>query len=291
MVHDAVNGPTFTVGANTYTAPAGTTGSAPLRSAVFAPSDSAGDVNRDGDTTDRWGVLYDPATHDIRVDTNANLDFTDDLAMQPYGSSFQIGHFGTDNPATDVAEQVPFTVELEGQRAGPTGGPTTSSASTSPRPSTAPTSPASPPPRPLRRGDERRGSGRQAGRRPRLLSDSCSNAALTDGLVELVTNRHVDVVNISIGGLPALNDGNNARVELYNRLIHDYGVQIVLSAGNSGPGINTIGDPGLADRPSRSAASVTKETWPSNYNSVSRPTTSCSTSPRAARARTAGAIR
>lgn len=39
----------------------------------------------------------------------------------------------------------------------------------------------------------------------------CTNAALTDGVVDLVVNRGVDVVNISIGGLPALNDANNAR--------------------------------------------------------------------------------
>ena len=51
---------------------------------------------------------------------------------------------------------------------------------------------------------------------------------------------------MSIGGLPALNDGNNARAALYNRLINDYGVQMFISAGNSGPGVNTIGDPSVA---------------------------------------------
>ena len=45
-----------------------------------------------------------------------------------------------------------------------------------------------------------------------------------------------DVVNISIGGLPALNDGNNARAELYNRTIDEYNVQMFISAGNSGAG-------------------------------------------------------
>ena len=29
-------------------------------------------------------------------------------------------------------------------------------------------------------------------------------------------NRGVDIINMSIGGLPALNDGDNARAELYN---------------------------------------------------------------------------
>ena len=89
-------------------------------------------------------------------------------------------------------------------------------------------------------------------------------------MVELVTNRHVDVVNMSIGGLPALNDGNNARAELYNRLIDDYGVQIVLSAGNSGPGLNTVGDPAVVDNAISAAASISKETWLANYGSVTR---------------------
>ena len=74
----------------------------------------------------------------------------------------------------------------------------------------------------------------------------CTFAALTDGMVDLVVNRGVDVVNMSIGGLPALNDGANARAQLYNTLIRDFGVQLFISAGNSGPGVNTIGDPSVA---------------------------------------------
>ena len=73
----------------------------------------------------------------------------------------------------------------------------------------------------------------------------CTVVALTDGMVDLVENRGVDVVNMSIGGLPALNDANNARARLYDSLIAG-GVQLVISAGNSGPGINTIGDPSVA---------------------------------------------
>ena len=53
---------------------------------------------------------------------------------------------------------------------------------------------------------------------------------------------------MSIGGLPALNDGNNARAELYNRLIEQSNVQMFISAGNSGPGVNTVGDPSSATR-------------------------------------------
>ncbi|NUP22800.1 MAG: S8 family serine peptidase, partial [Streptomyces sp.] len=96
----------------------------------------------------------------------------------------------------------------------------------------------------------------------------CTNVALTEGMIDLVTNRGVDIVNMSIGGLPALNDGNNARAELYTRLIDTYGVQLVISAGNSGPGANTIGDPALAAKVISVGATISKETWAANYGSA-----------------------
>src|SRR5690606_22013196 len=96
----------------------------------------------------------------------------------------------------------------------------------------------------------------------------CTNVALTARMIDLGASRGVDIVNMSIGGLPALNDGNNARAELYSRLIDTYGVQIVISAGNSGPGANTIGDPALADKVISVGASVSRETWAANYGSV-----------------------
>src|SRR6185503_3768635 len=56
-------------------------------------------------------------------------------------------------------------------------------------------------------------------------SGGCTNIALTEGMTDLVVNHHVDVVNMSIGGLGALNDGASARDQLYKRLIDTYGVQ------------------------------------------------------------------
>ena len=63
----------------------------------------------------------------------------------------------------------------------------------------------------------------------------CTAVALTDGMVDLVENRGADVVNMSIGGLPALNDGNNARARLYDVLI-DGGVQLDDLGGQQRPG-------------------------------------------------------
>uniref|UniRef100_UPI003D71BE8A PPC domain-containing protein n=1 Tax=Actinacidiphila sp. bgisy167 TaxID=3413797 RepID=UPI003D71BE8A len=49
--------------------------------------------------------------------------------------------------------------------------------------------------------------------------------------------------------------------------IDEYGVQLVIAAGNSGPGANTIGDPGLADKVLSVGATISKETWAANYGS------------------------
>ena len=95
----------------------------------------------------------------------------------------------------------------------------------------------------------------------------CTAAALTDGMAELAANRGVDVINMSIGGLPALNDGNNARAALYNRIIDELGVQLVISAGNSGNALNTIGDPSVATDVISVGASISKATWKANYGS------------------------
>lgn len=99
-------------------------------------------------------------------------------------------------------------------------------------------------------------------------SNGCSSAALTDGMVDLATNYHVDVVNLSIGSSPALNDGQSAMALLYNRLIDTTGVQIVSSAGNSGTATNSVGDPSSADKVISVGASVSKETWWADYGSV-----------------------
>ena len=43
---------------------------------------------------------------------------------------------------------------------------------------------------------------------------------------------------------------------LYDRLIEQFNVQIVISAGNSGAGLNTVGDPSVAGKSPEELASV-----------------------------------
>ncbi|MEU8240592.1 S8 family serine peptidase [Actinoplanes missouriensis] len=275
----SVSGPTFTYNGATWTAPAGTYQVNRFVEAITADSEPAGDVNRDGDTTDQWGVLYDPVSHDIRVDTNQNFDFTDDAVMRPYKEKYDVGYFGTDNPATAIAERMPFVVEYRED--------------VSLKPYNDPSLPATADfvnigivegmhgshVAGITAGNDLFGNANLDGQAPgaKIVSarscswgGGCTAASLTTGMSDLVINRGVDVINVSIGGLPGLNDGNNARARLYDELIDTYGVQIVISAGNSGPGTNTIGDPSVATDVISVAAAISKETWLANYGSVTR---------------------
>jgi len=272
----SVSGPTFGYNGRTWTAPAGSYQVSTFLESYTVGGDAAGDANRDGDTTDSWGMLYDAAAGTVRVDLNNNQDFTDDTPMKPYKDGFQVGYFGTDDPKTDVVERQPFVVEIRkdvpmdpygGDWVGKTAdfvnvGVIESEHGTHVAGITAANGLF---------GGKMSGAAPGAkivSSRACTWSGGCTNVALTEGMIDLVTERGVDIVNMSIGGLPALNDGNNARAELYTRLIDTYGVQLVISAGHSGPGANTIGDPALADKVISVGASVSRDTWAANYGSV-----------------------
>ncbi|MEV8424286.1 S8 family serine peptidase [Streptomyces niveus] len=265
-----VKGPSFTVNNRTYTAPAGD-----YKFNLFAESatrggDMAGDLNRDGDTTDVWAMLYDPGTRTVRIDLDNDGKFTNDTVMKPYKNGFQVGYFGEDDPKTEIVERIPFVIEVRQDVVNNSGvksdyvniGVIEGSHGTHVAGITAANSLF---------GGKMNGAAPGAklvSSRACTWSGGCTNIALTEGMADLVIDRGVDIVNMSIGGLPALNDGNNARAELYTRLIDTYGVQLVISAGNSGPGLNTIGDPSVADKVISVGASISKETWAANYGSV-----------------------
>ncbi|MFF4560770.1 S8 family serine peptidase [Streptomyces sp. NPDC001435] len=272
----AVSGPSFSYGGRTWTAPAGSYQISTFKESYTTGGDAAGDANRDGDTTDSWGVLYDAAAGTVTVDLNNNYDFSDDTPMKPYKDGYQIGYFGTDNPATDVVERQPFVVQIRKDvPMDPYGGSWVGKKADFVNIGVIESE----------HGTHVAGitsanglfGGKMNGAAPgaKIVSSractwtgGCTNVALTEGMIDLVAGRGVDIVNMSIGGLPALNDGNNARAELYTRLIDTYGVQLVISAGNSGPGANTIGDPGLADKVISVGAGISRETWAANYGSA-----------------------
>ncbi|MFD4503959.1 S8 family serine peptidase [Streptomyces sp. NPDC058457] len=269
------SGPAFSIttasqGTETFKAPAGSYKFNYMYESATTGGDMKGDLNRDGDTTDAWGVLYDPASGTVRVDSNDNLDFTDDVPMKPYKDGYQIGYFGTDDPSTDVVERIPFVVEIRKDVVYNASGAKADYVNIGVIESEHGTHVAGITAANGLFGGKMNGAAPGAkivSSRACTWTGGCTNVALTEGMIDLVTNRGVDIVNMSIGGLPALNDGNNARAELYTRLIDTYGVQLVISAGNSGPGANTIGDPGLADKVISVGAAISKETWAANYGS------------------------
>ncbi|MEV5337475.1 S8 family serine peptidase [Streptomyces sp. NPDC052676] len=272
----SVAGPTFSIttsalGTETFKAPEGAYRFNYFSESATTGGDMAGDLNRDGDKTDVWGVLYDAAAGTVRVDLNDDLDFTNDEAMKPYKDGFQIGYFGTDNPATEIAERIPFVVEIRKDVVYNASGAKADYVSIGVIEGSHGTHVAGITAANGLFGGEMNGAAPGAklvSSRACTWTGGCTNVALTEGMIDLVVNRGVDIVNMSIGGLPALNDGNNARSALYTRLIDEYGVQLVISAGNSGPGTNTIGDPALSDKVISVGATISKETWAANYGSA-----------------------
>nr|WP_238598728.1 S8 family serine peptidase [Saccharothrix sp. ALI-22-I] len=263
----------FTAGGATYTAPA--TGG-PFSFGLFREtagdfglgnSETGGDINRDGDRTDAFGVLQDITTKEVRVDVDGDGDFTDQTAMIDYKYKKDVGHFGVDNPATPVLDTVAFVVQTDKSIYDAAGtawvnlGISAAAHGSHVAGITA---------------ANKMFGGKMAGAAPGaklmavkvcLSTPSCTNSGLIDGLLYAARNG-ADVINISIGGLPALNDGNNARAELYNRTIAEYNVQVFISAGNSGAGANTVGDPSVSTDAVSVGSYITKDTWLANYGSV-----------------------
>ncbi|MDR7280368.1 S8 family serine peptidase [Catenuloplanes atrovinosus] len=265
-----VSGPEFEVGGARFTAPAGRYAFNWFYESTTKSSGPAGDVNRDGDTTDAFGVLYDPETHDVRVDADRDKTFADEPVMRPYRERYDIGHFGTDDPKTEVIDRMAFTVEYREDVA--VAATRSDFVNIGIPESDHGTHVAG-----IAAGNDLMGNTAFDGAAPgaKIVSGractwggSCTYAALTDGVVDMVVNRRVDIVNMSIGGLSALNDGRNAWVLLYDRLITDYGVQLFISAGNSGPGVNTVGDPSTAGDAVSVGSTISRETWAANYGST-----------------------
>jgi subtilisin family serine protease len=256
-----VSGTSFTWDGNTYTAPA----AGSYRIGQFFEGDPrlggevGRNVNRDGDITDVFAVLWNPNSDVVWVDTNQNRNFGDDMGMRDYKANFDVNYFGVDNPATPVAERMPFVVQTEGNikmvNIGIVSGAHGSHVAG------------------IAAGNSLFG-GSMSGAAPGakivslracLFIAGCTAHALTEGMIYVAKQSNVDVINMSIGGLPALNDGNNARCLVYKRLIEQSNVQMFFSAGNSGPGMNTAGDPGLCDGVLSAGAYITDDTYLSTY--------------------------
>ena len=259
--------PTFDFDSKTFTAPAAGT----YRVGVFrenhprfggeysVASSPGGDLNRDGDETDSFYLLWNASSNQVYVDLDQDGSFADETGMTDYRVAQQVGKFGTDNPATAVKEEVPFVIQTDGKNKFVNIGIVSGAHGSHVAGIAAGNSLF---------GGEMSGAAPGAkivSSRACLFVAGCFTHALTEGMIEVAKQQNVDVINMSIGGLPALNDGNNARCHVYSRLIEQYNVQMFISIGNSGPGVNTAGDPGLCDLVMGVGASITKETYLADY--------------------------
>jgi len=225
------------------------------------------DLNRNGACGDFFAMVWRPSDNTVWVDSDGDASFAgeDSVGMHDYKTSRDVHHFGHDNPATPVQESVPFTVQpLTDPEAGlfwvnigiVSGAHGTHVTG-------------------IMAGNSLFG-GQMSGAAPGakvavvrvcLFTSGCTSHALIEGMIYVVETDQVDVVNMSIGGLPALNDGNNTRAVLYNRLIEDNNTQMFFSAGNDGAGTNTIGDPAVTSKAMAMGSYITKATWQRNYGS------------------------
>ena len=77
------------------------------------------DVNRDGNpegSSRLFAVLWDEGSGDLWVDTDQDLDFTDETLMGDYAERPGFGVFGSDDPHTAVRESVGFGVQIDRER-------------------------------------------------------------------------------------------------------------------------------------------------------------------------------
>ena len=259
-------GGSFTAGGATYSAPDGSYRFGTVDEAnPLLGGEVGNDLNRDDDKTDVYGLLWDTAADTVRVDRDADGDFVEEPALGSYTRTQESSVLGMDNPATDVVEEMPYVIQTDGQNKAVNLGIVSGAHGTHVAGITAANGMF---------GGQMSGAAPGAklvSVRVCLFVGGCTSHALIEGMAYAAKTADVDVINMSIGGLPALNDANNARALLYDRLIEQSNVQIFISAGNSGSGMNTIGDPSVASKVLSVGSSISKDTWASNYGSDSDP--------------------
>lgn len=77
------------------------------------------DINRDGNpkgSSRIFTVLWNETTNDVWVDTDQDLDFSDERALSDYRQRPEFGVIGKDKPETPVRESVAFGVQIDAPR-------------------------------------------------------------------------------------------------------------------------------------------------------------------------------
>lgn len=232
-----------------------------FREAQVPAGEMASDLNRDGDADDAFAVvladsreagLYDTAY----IDTNLNGDFADEKPLQPFARQPAHATFGSGQPQPDgTVAGVNFVVtriqpDGSGLNLGYDG---------------------------ALHGTHVAGiaaaNGTVQGVAPaaRIMAikvltsgGSGSWAGILQGMYYAATHG-AQVINMSLGGNAAANAGDDPQSLFLNALAEQFGVLFVLAAGNSGPGLNSVGLPGVAAGALTAGAYISPETFRVDY--------------------------
>jgi hypothetical protein len=218
------------------------------------------DVNRNNVCNEKFGVLWNDTDNNVWVDSNVDHSFAGEPGMTDYKVDHQIGIFGTDDPNTPERDTVPFVIQTDKQDHFVNIGIVSGAHGTHVAGIMA--------------GKSFFGGAMNGGApeaqlvsvRVCLFATGCTAHGLIEGMIYAARKSNVDVINMSIGGLPALNDGTGVFDALYDRLIERTKAQMFISAGNDGPGVNTVANPSDATNVMSIGAYISKATYKSNYN-------------------------
>lgn len=111
-----------------------------------------------------------------------------------------------------------------------------------------------------------------------MVNRVCANNAgcnATRAIIDLARSG-AQIINMSLGGLSPTNDGYGVQETVINRLTELYDVLFVISAGNSGPGRQTVGSPSTARHALSVAATATQGMISKQYNWAGRGRTDAS---------------
>ncbi|TYS17661.1 S8 family serine peptidase [Rossellomorea vietnamensis] len=95
---------------------------------------------------------------------------------------------------------------------------------------------------------------------------SIMKAMIDAALPEDLGGFDTDVANLSLGSLPDMNDGSGAYGVLMDVLSEQYDIVFVNSAGNNGPGGDSVGSPGDVGSAISVGAYIDSEMWATEYN-------------------------
>lgn len=219
------------------------------------------DVNRDGKSDGTFGIvvadenlagIYDT----VYVDTNQNLDFSDEKPLKVYAKNHDFGFFGNDDPLTEYIEKSSFVVADIASNGDF-----------------------------IKIGFDGNGHGTHVagilgangilkGTAPAaeiivLKAVESSGDGNWDNIfkaIEYASSQGADIINVSIGNLISSPASHDAQAKVLKDLSAKSGAIVVIAAGNGGPGLATAYDMSGIDNVITVGAYMSPGLWKINYN-------------------------